>query len=95
MQVFKAFLKTEKKFLPSTILYFAIFSAIAFIAAYFDSKPENSSFQTTALEIGVIDEDGSDVSTALKEYLSTMHTLTPLKNEKEVLLDRLFYRSSD
>ena len=95
MQVFKAFLKTEKKFLPSTILYFVIFSAIAFMATYFDSKPENSSFQTTALEIGVIDEDGSDVSTALKEYLSTMHTLTPLENEKEVLLDRLFYRSSD
>ena len=95
MQVFKAFFKTGKKFLPVICMYFIIFSIIAFMATHFNIYSKDSAFQSTSLDIGIIDEDHSGASKAVRDYLSGLHTLTPLSYDKEILLDRLFYRNSD
>ena len=95
MQVFKAFLKSARKYLPINLMYFVIFCTIAVAATNFNTNKEHASFRTAALDIGIIDKDGSDASGALCEYLESMHTLTPLAQEKEVLLDKLFYRTLD
>lgn len=95
MQVFKAFFKTGKKFLPVICMYFIIFSIIAFMATHFNLSSKDSAFQSTSLDIGIIDKDHSDASKAVWDYLSGLHTLTPLSYDKEILLDRLFYRNSD
>ncbi len=95
MQVFKAFLKTSKKYLPTNVIYFIIFTVIALAATNFNTDEDNSSFKTDSLNIGVIDEDQTDTSQALEDYLKGMHQITLLENEKETLLDGLFYRSMD
>ncbi len=95
MQVFKAFLRSARKFLPVNLLYFVIFCSIAVAATKFNIEDETASFQTVSLTVGVIDEDGSGASKALCDYLSTLHTLTPLTHDREALLDGLFYRTLD
>lgn len=95
MQVFKAFIKTAKKYLPINMMYFVIFCVIAIMATSFNTDTENSSFQSVSLNIGIIDEDNSKASGALCDYLSSLHTLTPLAYDEEVLLDSLFYRTCD
>lgn len=77
-------------------MYFVIFCTIAIAASATSvSDSETASFQTASLEIGIIDEDGSPASEALCDYLKTLHTLTPLAHDEEVLLDGLFYRTVD
>lgn len=92
MQVFKAFLKTSLKFMPQTMLYFVIFSTIAFMISNSASGTDNSGFQAVELDIGIVDEDKSATSSALAEYLDGMHHVTSFAYDREVLLDRLFYR---
>lgn len=92
MQVFKAFVKTAYKFFPTIILYFVIFTALALLVSFAATDTQSSGFQSVELAIGIVDEDQSEASLALSEYLDSIHELVPLENEKEVLLDRLFYR---
>lgn len=92
MQVFKAFVKTAYKSFSTIILYFVIFVALALLMSFTAINPESSSFQSVELTVGIVDEDQSEASMALSEYLDSIHELIPLENEKEILLDRLFYR---
>lgn len=61
----------------------------------FNIDSKDTAFQTASLNIGIIDEDDSTSSKALREYLGSLHTLTDLPFEKEILLDQLFYRNLD
>ncbi|MBO5372768.1 MAG: ABC transporter permease [Lachnospiraceae bacterium] len=92
MQVFKAFIKTAFKSFPSIMLYFIIFTSLALLMAYAYTDTTSSSFKSVELQIGIVDKDHSAASAALSEYLDSMHELISLENQKEVLLDRLFYR---
>lgn len=92
MQVFKAFMKTAYKSFPSIMLYFIIFTALALLMAFAYTDTSSSSFKSVELNIGIVDNDNSYASAALIEYLDSMHELHTLENQKDVLLDRLFYR---
>ncbi len=92
MQVFKAFMKTAYKSFPSIMLYFIIFTALALLMAFAYNDTSSSSFKSVELQVGIIDEDHSDASDALIRYMDSMHELTALENQRDVLLDRLFYR---
>lgn len=92
MQVFKAFVKTAYRSFSTIVLYFIIFTALALLMTYAATDKETSGFQSVELAVGIVDEDRSGASAALSGYLDSMHELVPLKNEKEALLDRLFYR---
>lgn len=95
MQVSKAFFKSLRKFLPINLMYFVIFCVIALAATNVNTDSEASVFKTASLEIGFIDKDCSAASEALCAYLKTLHTLTPLADNEETLLDGLFYRTID
>lgn len=92
MQVFKAFLKTAKKSLPMNLIYFFVFTGIALALSHSTADTKNPAFSSVALTVAVIDEDRSDASAALKEYLSGIHHLTEMEYDENALLDRLFYR---
>ena len=95
MQVFKAFLKTVLKFIPQTMLYFVIFSTIAFMISKSASGTDSLGFQAVELDIGIVDEDKSAASLALADYLDGMHHVKSFAYDREILLDRLFYRDLD
>lgn len=95
MQVFKAFMKTALKFMPQTMLYFVIFSAIAFVISHSAAGSKSSGFQAAELDIGIVDEDQSAASLALADYLGKMHHVSSLAYDRQLILDRLFYRDLD
>ncbi|HEZ7989024.1 MAG TPA: ABC transporter permease [Ruminococcus sp.] len=89
MQVFKAFFKISKKKLGIIITYVAIFAAISMLITSDASKDDD--FSSTKLDITIIDEDGSEESEMLVNYLSTKHDIVDIENNKEALTDALYY----
>ena len=92
MQLFKAFMKVAKKRLPSSMIYFVIYGAITFLMSESYQSTMDANFQSRSLNICVIDEDGSQASKSLTNYLDSLHELTELENDPEVLQDYLYYR---
>lgn len=95
MQVFNTFLKSAIKFLPQTVLYFIIFTSISIVMSFSAADSPNTEFRSVELDVGIIDQDESEASLGLKDYLGSMHHLMPIKYDKNTLLDRLFYRDLD
>ncbi|HOF69630.1 MAG TPA: hypothetical protein PLF24_09215, partial [Ruminococcus sp.] len=89
MQVFKAFFKISKKKLGIIITYVAIFAAISMLITSDASKDDD--FSSTKLDITIIDEDKSEESEMLLNYLSTKHDIVDIENNKEALTDALYY----
>lgn len=92
MQVFKAFFKVARSNFTSTIIYFVIFAFIMIAFVLSESDP-TINFSSASTEIYLIDHDNSAASAGLTKYLSSMHSVTKMDFDKEVLLDNLFYRT--
>lgn len=92
MQLFKAFIKIAIKRLPASAIYFGIYAVITFVLGSTSQNNIDSNFQSKSLTLCVIDEDHSMTSTALTDYLGSMHKLVTLENDPEVLQDNLYYR---
>lgn len=92
MQGFKAFFKTAKKSLPMNLIYFFVFTGIALALSHSSADTKNPAFSSVELSVAVVDQDRSDASAALKEYLAGIHHLTDMEYDKNTLLNRLFYR---
>lgn len=95
MQVFNAFIKIARKRLGTIITYFSIFAVLCFIMTSQRDTQFDSNFQSTSLDICIIDRDGSTASLALTDYLSSIHNRIDLPDDEEVLQDNLYYRYVD
>lgn len=93
MQVFKAFFKIAKKRLSAALIYFVIYAAISVLLSVTAESSYSDHFKASALTICVIDEDASSASEALVRYLGTRHHITAIGNDKEAVLDRIYYRT--
>lgn len=93
MQVFKTFLKIAKKKLPSAFIYIGIFLGISLIMAM--NSNSNTEFKETKLDVCIIDEDNSDASKALTDYIKETNNIVELKNDKDVILDAIYYERVD
>ncbi len=93
MQVFNTFMKVVKKNLFMAIVYTVIFIILCF--AFSGSTTATSSFEDTSLGVTVIDEDNSNASAALTDYITSKHTLVQIENSKDEILDALYYTRTD
>ncbi len=93
MQHFKAFYKVAWKRVPSIIIYFIIFIILTFLMGSTAESNMDANFQTSSLDICVIDEDNTATSEALVEYLDSIHNIVALENNPEILQDNLYYRT--
>lgn len=93
MQVFKAFIKTAYKYLPAIAVYFFVFTFLAVLLSFSATDTNSSVFKTVALDVGVMDEDHSDASAALIDYMDTLHNISYMEDKQDVLLDNLYYRN--
>lgn len=89
MQVFKAFNKIMISRIPIAMIWIIIFLVISIITA--NSSNDYTEFKDTKLDICVFDEDNTAESKALKEFLGNKHNLISLKNDKDTILDALYY----
>lgn len=93
MQLFKAFLKIAKANLPGISVYFAVYVALTFLLGTTSQQNIDANFQSSALDICIIDEDQSMASDAIENYLASIHNLVEVENDPSVLQDHLYYRS--
>lgn len=93
MQVFKLFMKIAKKKLPIVLMYAGIF--IVLLLMFTTYGPQDVSFEEKSLGVCVIDEDNTDASRAVTEFISKSHKLVEFENDKDVIIDALYYTRAD
>ncbi len=93
MQVFKAYLKITKKNLPMVFMYVGLFFIL--LTFFVGSNSEDSSFEAKRLCVSVIDLDKSPASAALTEFIGKNHDLVEIENDKDKILDALYYTRTD
>ncbi len=91
MQVFKVFMKIAKSKLGIALTIVMIMVAIGIFAGGSSGK-EGGSFVSTKIKVAVIDEDNSEESRALTDFIASAHKLTEVENDKDAILDKLFYQ---
>ncbi len=93
MQVFKTFMKIAKRKLPIVLMYAWIF--IVLLIMFTAYGPQDVSFEEESLGVCVIDEDNTDASLAVTDHISKSHKLIELENDKDEIIDALYYTRVD
>lgn len=93
MQVFKALAKIAGKKKFSAFLYIGIFMIIAVIIA--NQSAKDNSFKETELNVCIIDMDKTNASKGLADYISSHHKIKDINNDKDSILDALYYETID
>lgn len=94
MQVFKCFFKIVRSKKLSMSIYAGIFFALTILFSSF-GKNSDTGFQTTKINVGIVDHDKSTVSKALKTFLSNEQNVKDIKDEKKTMQNELFYRNAE
>ena len=109
MPVFKTYMKVVKKNLFMALIYTGIFVLLVFM---FSSGAEPSvKFESVSLGVCVIDEDNTEASKALTEYIGKKKMkknkkekenrippsvpIVEIENDKDEILDALYYTRAD
>lgn len=95
MQLFKAFCLIGKRRITTIIVYFTIYAVLAIVLSSTAKENLSENFKSRELSVCVMDEDNSQVSKALVEYIGSIHHLVSLENTPEVLQEHLYYRDID
>lgn len=83
-----------KKHIGNLIMYTAIFLSITlFIANNNEATVEN--YTGSAVRVAIFDEDNSDLSKALADYLDIQHDLVSLENDLDAIRDALYIRQAE
>lgn len=94
MQVFNAFMKVLKKHLGAAMIWVVIFLIISFTVAN-NADVGKLKFESTKMDICVFDEDNTEASKALTEFLGKKHNIVTIENDKDHILDALYYGRAD
>ena len=93
MTVFKCYMKILKQNLCLVFLYLGIFFSVSIVLQMAAGKGEDSLYQTTSIDLGVVNLDDSLLSSGFVDYLSQIHHVTIMENDPETLQENLFYRN--
>lgn len=96
MQVCKTFAQVAKKNLPNTFIYFVVFMVILIAMSANASATNGKQFQVSSVNLCIFDEDHSTASTALSDYLSSLHHIVSLdSSDRDTLQDNMYYYQID
>lgn len=93
MQVFKMFMKIVKKRLRVSMIYIVVFIAIGITMAANGSS--DSGFESSKLHVSVNDLDDTEASRALVDFIGKNHEIVEIENDKDSVLDAIYYRKAD
>lgn len=93
MQVFKTFIKVMKKRLHISLIYITVFVAICVGLTLVSEK--TNKFESSKLDISIIDMDNSDASRDFTEFIGKYNNLKTIENNKDIILDSLYYMTTD
>lgn len=86
-------MKIAKRKLPIVLMYAGIF--IVLLIMFTAYGPQDVLFEEESLGVCVIDEDNTDASRAVTDYISKSHKLIELENDKDEIIDALYYTRVD
>lgn len=92
MQVFKTFFKILNKNKTTMIVYMAIYLALTLVLTMNGQKNDTSDFSKIQLEIGVENKDEGALGEALVSYLERENDIKEIPEDREELLDAMYYR---
>lgn len=95
MQVYKTFLKIALRNISSSIMYFAIFTSLAFIIPKAQGSKSVISYSSEKVSVGIVDRDNTDISKALYGFVDEHHNIKELLPDEEAWADDLFYHNVD
>ena len=85
MQVYKTFFKVAKNYTGGCIIYLTVFLILMICMSFLSSSDSENKFSASSVKFTVIDEDSSDASKALIDYLSEKHELVELDSYDKIL----------
>ena len=92
MQVFKVFMKIVYSRRIVILLYTGIFLAIAVISTLTSNNSVQNEFKDTKLTIGIIDDDNTELSGILKDYLGDIHKTENIEYDKDNMIKDIYYQ---
>ena len=84
-------MKIARSKLGVAIMFVGIMVAVGLLNGGISDNGSDS-FVGTKIKAAVIDEDNSEESRALTEFIAATHTLTEAKGDEEAILDQIFYQ---
>lgn len=93
MQIYKTFLKMLIRNLPSGLLYLGIFVGIAIVVTNNGQNKDIASFTSSKLNVAIIDDDNSELSKSLVDYISSCHNIVSIcpcqvRNKKKLFFQK-------
>lgn len=92
MQVFKTFFKILNKNKTTMIVYMVIYLALTLMLTFNRQTNDTSDFSKISLEIGVENRDEGVLGEVLVSYLERDNEMKGIPEDKEELLDAMYYR---
>lgn len=89
--VFKGFMILLKQNIGLICMYFCIFFCIALITVHLGESGTMEGFEALKLDLAVIDEDDSEFSREMIDYLKGIHNVTVTTADHSVLYEKLYY----
>lgn len=86
-------MKVTKKRLRVSMIYIVIFISIGIAMTATSSKTPG--FETIKLSISITDLDNTQASRALADYIGKNNNIVEIENNKDAIMDAVFYRSAD
>ncbi|MBQ3601827.1 MAG: ABC transporter permease [Lachnospiraceae bacterium] len=95
MQVFKSFLKILNRNKISLIVYLVVFMILLISMAGNGEEASYKGFQEAEISFAAFNEDQGEFGKYLIDYLSQNNEKVEIENDKDVLMDAMFYRNID
>ena len=92
MTVFRACMKILRQNIGLFLLYIGIFFFMMMMTVKDNGGAKVDSFELESLKIGFIDEDESELSKGLEDYLAMNNQISEMKNNEAEIQNRLFNR---
>ena len=89
MQIFNVFFRISKKKILIGLMYVVIFALIGFVMV--GNSSDTSNFTETKVKVSVIDNDNSEESKMLIDFIDKKHKIIEIDNTKDAKLDSLYY----
>lgn len=93
MQVYKCFFRILNKQKGQIIMYLSIFIALSIITSTQGKDSEERTFEARTYRFAVFDEDCTEVSKGLTNYLSVDNELVEIEDDREVIQDEIYNRN--
>lgn len=95
MQIAKAFYLNVKRHLTTIIIYLGVFTVLLILFSNSGVSADRNTFEASKMNIIVIDEDKSVLSSSLYDFLSARHTVSNEKIDQKKIGDELYYQNTD